>query len=176
MSRNLSRYRDLQLPVVNYLRQANHYSYHSYVFYPCENFEEFINYSLEADLNRLLKEKVIPVLPDLENIRDYSNFPICYMVLTPVTLFEHDFQKAANFLSGLITLIDLPDPDYDRPDLLAQILCTSDPLFIKFKKVARNIDDFPLSDKLIENVTDLHTSIPYDIREEIESVIEIDKY
>jgi len=139
MSRNLSRYRDLQLPVVNYLRQPNHYSYHSSIFHPCENFQEFIDYSLEADLNRLVKEKVIPVMPDIENIRDYSTTPICYMVLTPETLFNHNFQQATSFISGLISLIDLPDPDYDRREILADILCRFDPLFIKFKKVARNI-------------------------------------
>ena len=170
MSKNLSRYSDLQLRLANYLRNPNHFAFHSYVFFPCESFDEFIDHYLEADLNTLFKEKLITDVPELYADTDYASIPLAYMVLNLDSFFENNFRQSSNFISALISILDLDD--YYKRELMARLLSESAPLFIKFKKVARNIDDFPIAEKSLTELLDLHNSISYKLRQEIETITE----
>ena len=67
-------------------------------------------------------------------------------------------------------------PDYEYRELMAELLCKSEPLFFKFSNVARNIDDFPMNEKFVAELSDVHNSIPYQHRHQIEVVTEREEY
>ena len=165
---------DLHLSLADYIRNPNHYSYNSYVFFPCESFSEFVEHSLESDLERLVKRGYIDAAPVIDEDTDYSSLPIRYLVLSLDSFLDEDLHLGVKFISAFIRVLDLPD--YDERDFMAELICRNVSLFISFQPIARNVDDYPLNQQFVNELSDLHNSIPYQFRHQIEKVQDPDDY
>lgn len=157
-----------QLLITAYLNQPLHYSFVSYDFCTCENFDDYCYEDNHVGFDPETRELKY-VDPKLTYDVFFADLPFRYMLLTPELLLEMDFRVAANFMTALVDTFDIDDEK--KKVLLANMLMTEGcPVFIKFKRLPRNIDWHPLNQKAIIAVSNLYNELPSSIRKHLEKV------
>ncbi len=150
----------------DYIRSPNHYSFESFRFYSCANFQDYVKDYLEEDYNNFVeKYNIKEPLAFEEYLMDISAFPIIYMVIHIAPLLDSNFPSGANFIAALVEVFDIANQE--KRELAGEAFFEDALLIIRFRNFPRDVSKFPLLDTAISDLSNAFNGLNKEMRDEI---------
>ena len=150
----------------DYIRTPNHYSFESFRFYSCADFQDYVNDYLEEDYDDfVVKYNISEPLAFVEYLMDISTFPMKYMVIHIDPLLDSNFRLGANFIAALTEVFDISNKE--KRELAGEAFFEDALLIVRFRNFPRDISKFPLLDTAIADLSNAFNGLSEEMRDEV---------
>jgi hypothetical protein len=136
-------------------------------------FENFDHYCIldNVEISSMSYKELQNILSLPRSNQFLTDLQFRYLLLDIDWLYNGGFLLATNFIAALLNILDIDD--YEKREILERMINEDCPIVMKFKMIARNIDEYPLNESDVDLASKLYSEIPKKIKKDIQRVISL---